>query len=145
MKKRKIREDLIEKKLTQITDSINVITENFPYSYEKFVQLGLAKEGIYKKLEFAIECIFDICNILNSDLGLGMPEEEETIITNLQKNKILDEKTISIIIEMKKFRNILIHKYGEINDEQAFETIKNGLQDFDIILKEIERVLVKFK
>jgi len=46
---------------------------------------------------------------------------------------------------MKSFRNILAHKYGEINDEQAFESIKEGLKDFEIFINEIEKFLKKNK
>ena len=33
---------------------------------------------------------------------------------------------------MKGFRNILVHKYGEIDDRKAYQDIKNGLEDFSI-------------
>ena len=99
------------------------------------------KDGIYKKVEFAIESVLDICNIINSDLDLGTPETEESVLDNLEKNKIFDKKVVGLIREMKGFRNILAHRYGRINDELAFENIKEGLKDFDLIIREVERVL----
>jgi uncharacterized protein YutE (UPF0331/DUF86 family) len=45
------------------------------------------------------------------------------------------------IKEMKSFRNILVHVYGEIEDEIAYEEIKNGLKDFEDFEKEIESFL----
>ena len=39
---------------------------------------------------------------------------------------------------MKGFRNILAHRYGKINDEQAYEDVKDGLKDFELIINEIE-------
>ena len=99
------------------------------------------RDAIYKEIEFSIELIIDICAIINSDLDLGTPETEDSIIDNLENKKILPEKIVKIIREMKGFRNILVHKYGELNDEQAFESIKDGLQDFDLIIKEIEMFL----
>ncbi|MBS3075251.1 DUF86 domain-containing protein [Candidatus Pacearchaeota archaeon] len=135
----------IESKIRNIIDSVNMVGDKIPSDFEDFLSLGLVKEGIYKRIEFAIECIIDICNIINSDLELGMPESEDQILDNLEKNKIFDRKTISLIQEMKKFRNILIHKYGEINDEQAFENIKDGLKDFETVINEIEKFLKKHK
>ena len=46
---------------------------------------------------------------------------------------------------MKRFRNILVHKYGKINDSIAFETISDGLKDFEMIINEIEKVIKKYK
>lgn len=114
-----------------------------PADLEGFLKLGLVKDGIYKKIEFAIENIIDICSIINSDLRLGSPETEDSIFDNLEKNKILNKKALDLIREMKGFRNILVHKYGDIDDERAFETIKEGLKDFEVIIKEIETFLRK--
>ena len=46
---------------------------------------------------------------------------------------------------MKGFRNILVHRYGEIDDDIAYEEIKNGLKDFEEFEKEIESFLEKLK
>ena len=143
MIKKVLRKELIEKNLTEIVDSVNIVAENLPKEPEEFMTLGLIKEGMYKRIEFAIENILDICNIINSDLGLGLPEEEESILNNLEKNKVFKKEIIKKIREIKGFRNILIHKYGEINDEQAFDSIQDGLKDFEIIIKEIENFIGK--
>ncbi|MDI9624686.1 MAG: DUF86 domain-containing protein [Methanothermobacter sp.] len=50
------------------------------------------KDGIYKRLEFSIGNIFDICSILNSDLKLGVPREDEDIFYNLLRENIIDEE-----------------------------------------------------
>jgi len=141
MKSKTIRKKLIEDKLSLITDSINEISDNLPSDFEDFKKLGLIKDGIYKKIEFAIENIIDICNIINSDLRLGVPEAEDDIFNNLESKKLFDKKVINLIKEMKSFRNILVHKYGKINDEEAFENISKGINDFEIILNEIEKII----
>ncbi len=145
IKKRGFRIEEIESKLNDVIESIAVVEENLPEGLGEFLNLGLIKEGIYKKVEFAIESVIDIFNIINSDLRLGVPEMEEDIINNLRKNNILDNKILSLIAEMKKFRNILVHKYGKIDDKKAFEDIKDGLKDFEQIIKEIENFLEKHK
>jgi uncharacterized protein YutE (UPF0331/DUF86 family) len=142
--KKKIRKTLVKDKIKNIIDGVNIVAENLPDNFGDFINSGLIKDGIYKKIEFSIENILDISNIINSDLDLGTPETEDSIIEHLEINKIFDKKIINLISEMKRFRNILIHKYGEINDEQAFETIKTGLGDFELIIEEIERVLRKY-
>jgi len=145
IKKRKLRKELIEDKIKDILDSVNLVIENFPMDFDSFKNLGLVKDGIYKKIEFAIESIIDICYIINADLRLGTPEKEDDIFENLKVNKIFSGKMIGLIIEMKKFRNILVHKYGRIDDLRAFETIKEGLKDFEFIVKEFERFLRGYK
>jgi len=142
MKSKIIRKKLIEDKLSLVTDSIDEVSNNLPSDFEDFKKLGLIKDGIYKKIEFAIEEIIDICNIINSDLRLGVPEVEDDILRNLENKKIFNKKVINLIKEMKSFRNILVHKYGKVNDEEAFENINKGINDFEIILNEIEKIIV---
>lgn len=143
MKKKVLREEIIKSKLAKISDTLDVIEENLPKDFDEFENSRLIRDAVYKEIEFSIETILDICNIINKDLSLGIPETEETIINNLEKKKIFSKSVINLIIEMKKFRNILIHKYGEIDDELAFETIRDGLKDIEFIIKEVEIFLKK--
>jgi len=143
IKRRELRKEEIKNKITVTADSIEIVKENFPDSFKNFSDSGLIKDGIYKKIEFAIESIIDIFNIINSDLRLGVPEVEEDVLNNLRKNKIFNSNILGLVEEMKGFRNILVHRYGEINDKQAFETIKAGLKDFELIIEEIEDFLKK--
>lgn len=141
----RIREQEVKQKLKEIEDAITVVEENLPSDLDEFLALGLVKDGIYKKVEFAIENVIDICNIINTDLSLGVPADDEDIIKNLEMNKILTNKLIDRIRRMKGFRNILVHKYGKIEDEMAFEMLQNNLADFQEFSEEILKFLTKNK
>ena len=145
IEKNKIRSDEIKQKLSDILDAITIVRENLPADSDKFPDMGLIKDGLYKKIEFAIESVIDICNIINSDLRLGVPSTEDKLIDNLEKNKVFDIKIINLIREMKKFRNVLVHKYGDIDDEKAYLDIKDGLNDFELVIAEFEKFLTKRK
>jgi uncharacterized protein YutE (UPF0331/DUF86 family) len=136
-----MREEIIRIKLKEIKDSLTKIKNNLPKTLEEFLDLGLIKDGIYKRVEFMIENVLDICKIINTDLNLGLPKKDVDIIENLMKHKIISKEMGEKIKEMKSFRNILVHVYGEIDDEIAYEEIKNGLKDFEDFEKEIESFL----
>lgn len=140
-----MREEIIRTKLQEIEESINIVKRHLPKKLEDFLELGLIKDGIYKKIEFAIENVIDICNIINSDLRLGIPREEVEVIENLRKNKIISKKLGEKIKGMRGFRNFLVHRYGAIDDRIAFKEIKKGLKDFGNFKKEIEKFLSKSK
>ncbi len=99
IQKNKVRKDEIEKHISDIIDAIKIVEDNFPENFKDFSVLGLKKDGIYKKVEFAIENVIDICNIINSDLRLGIPDIEEGIFLNLENKKIFDKKIINIILK----------------------------------------------
>lgn len=114
-----LRENIIRTKLKEMEESLKLVKDNLPEELDKFVGLGLVKDGIYKRIEFCIENMLDICATLNSDLGLGIPSSEEDIVENLIKNRIMTPKLGEKVKLMKGFRNILVHRYGKINDEMA--------------------------
>ena len=54
MKGKILRKKEIERKLSDISDSVEIVEENIPPDFSVFSTLGLKKDGIYKKIEFAI-------------------------------------------------------------------------------------------
>ena len=138
-----MRKDIIKTKLKEIEESIKIVEENLPDKFEKFVKLGLIKDGIYKRMEFAIENVFDICAIINSDLELGIPSNDEDIVDNLVMNEIIDKRMKEKLKAMKGFRNILVHRYGKIDDRIAFNILKENIKDFWLFIEKIEDFLRK--
>lgn len=138
-----LREDIIKTKMKEIRESLRLIEDNLPEEPEKFATMGLIKDGIYKRVEFCIQSVLDICAVVNSDLELGIPSSEEDIVENLMKGGILSAELGERVKRMKGFRNILVHRYGRIDDEVAFESIRGGINDFRKFMEEIEEILSK--
>jgi uncharacterized protein YutE (UPF0331/DUF86 family) len=138
---RNIRTDIIRIKLVEIRDSVGIVRDNLPDKLEGFLQLGLIRDGIYKKIEHAIENVLDICAVLNSDLMLGVPGEDEDILLHLQAHGIISLELAGKIRGMKAFRNIMVHRYGAIDDTIAYRLLNEHLGDFDLFQAEIEEFL----
>ena len=117
-----MRKDIIRTKIKEIDESVHLIEKYLPEEFEEL-------DGIYKRTEFAIENIIDICAIINSDLELGIPGSEEDIIDNLLENKILTTENAQRIRKMKGFRNFIVHRYGSLDDQVAFENIHDGIHN----------------
>ena len=141
MRKGVIRSDIIRTKIKEMEESIRLVEEHLPDTFEEFSDLGLIKDGIYKRMEFAIENVFDICAIINTDLELGIPSEDEDIIANLVKNKILSGEMREKLKAMRGFRNIVVHRYGGIDDMITFEILKGNLLDFYAFIEMTEESL----
>ncbi len=125
-----MRTSLIRTKVKEIEESLQVIEEHIPDDIEDFLSLGIIKDGIYKRLEFCIENVFDISAVLNADYNLGIPGSDEDIVDNLIRNKILPEDMKEKLGSMKGFRNIMVHRYGKIDDNLTFNILSEHLGDF---------------
>ncbi len=82
--------------------------------------------------------------MIYSNLNLGIPDDDD-ILKRLEEKKIFSKKIIGLVKDMKGMRNILVHKYGEIDDEVVFEQLTERLSDFDEINKEISEYIKKIK
>ena len=61
----------IEYKVELAEDSLERIKDAFPETADEFLKMDLAKDGVYKRLEFAIQNILDSFNEIIVALELG--------------------------------------------------------------------------
>jgi uncharacterized protein YutE (UPF0331/DUF86 family) len=136
-----IRDTVIRIKLQEMEESIDLVMEHLPESAGGFMALGIVRDGIYKRVEYAIENVFDICAILNTDLHLGIPAADEDILENLVRHGVLSSDMRETLKTMKGFRNIVVHRYGAINHALAFSILQEHIGDFSLFRQEVERFL----
>lgn len=136
-----MRTEIIRSKIEEILESLKLIEEHLPDDVEDFKKLGLIKDGIYKRTEFALQNVLDICAIINTDLKLSLPETEDDILETLSRARIISEELKNKLKLMKGFRNILVHRYGRINDDLAFSVLRENLKDIYTFIEAIEKFL----
>jgi uncharacterized protein YutE (UPF0331/DUF86 family) len=133
-----MRTEIIRTKIMEIKESLELIRENLPDSVEEFASLGLVKDGMYKRIEFSIENAFDICAIINTDLRLGIPRSDGDILDIMVRKNIIDNKMKEKLKSMRGFRNIIVHRYGGIDDELSYEFFVERLSDLDEFMEKID-------
>ncbi|MDG6218058.1 MAG: DUF86 domain-containing protein [Candidatus Thermoplasmatota archaeon] len=138
-----MRTEVIRTKNREIEENLKIIKEHLPENVEEFSNLGLMKDGIYKRIESSIENIIDICAIINTDLDLGIPESDESILNNLNKEGIISDEMTDVLKNMKGFRNILVHRYAYTDDKIAYSVIKENLNEFYKFIDIIEEFIEK--
>ncbi len=74
-----------------------------------------------------------------------MPSSIDEIFVSLAKKKVFSKKIIDLVQEMKGLRNILVHKYGQIDDERIFNLLRERLDDFEKVINAVEEYLKKKK
>ncbi|WAI01825.1 type VII toxin-antitoxin system HepT family RNase toxin [Methanogenium organophilum] len=136
-----VRTTVIRVKLSEMAESVALVRENLPDSVDSFAGMGLLKDGIYKRMEYAIENVYDICAILNADLHLGVPGGDAEILENLMQHGVISSDMGDSLRKMKGFRNIVVHRYGRIDDAIAFTILQAHLDDFAAFREEIEQFL----
>jgi len=132
-----MRTEIIMTKIAEIQESLELISENLPDCFEEFASLGLLKDGIYKRIEFCIQNVFDICAIINTDLRFGIPRSDDDILGILVRNGVIDDEIGVKLKGMKGFRNIIVHRYAGIDDRLSYEFLSERLVDFEEFIGKI--------
>jgi uncharacterized protein YutE (UPF0331/DUF86 family) len=82
----------------------------------------------------AIESAIDICNHVISQNSYRVPDDYADTFQVLAEQGAFEKDFISVLKEMAKFSNRLIHLYMEIDDEQVYEILQSRLNDFKTFL-----------
>ncbi|HLC19464.1 MAG TPA: DUF86 domain-containing protein [Candidatus Nanoarchaeia archaeon] len=132
----KPREKIIQK-LDMMDSYLNELESMLPSTVDDYIENLQVRRACEKTIELAIEKVIEILSSIIVEKRFGIPSSEESIIEIAQKNKVLSISLAKKIRAMKGFRNILVHKYGEVEDEQVFQYFSNELGDFDLFKREI--------
>ena len=124
-------------KIGELEKYISELEQYIPEEEKDYLQDNRSKRAVERMLQISIECIIDICALLVNYLKLGPPSDDESIMI-LLKDKL---SSIKIIRNMKAFRNVLVHKYGVINDKLVYRFLKENIEDFETILADFKKAL----
>lgn len=114
-----------------------------PEDYEDYAEDAEKRRACERLLQIAIESVIDICSLLVKGLELGIPSSEEDIFEKLEKKKFISRGMKDALKEMKAFRNILVHRYADVDDELVYENLKS-INDFDKFREHIAKFLKKY-
>jgi uncharacterized protein YutE (UPF0331/DUF86 family) len=129
-------------KIAELEGYISEIRAIAPRSFEEFRRIE-KKRACERLLQISIEAMVDICHLFVTGLRLGLPAEEEDVFEKLERAGIVPLTLKETLKEMRGFRNILVHEYGEVDDQIVYGAVKTRLGDFDVFKREMLRVLEK--
>ncbi len=90
----------------------------------------------------AIEACIDISNHIIAKEHLGVPQTYSDCFKILQANNIISNQLAQKLINMAKFRNLLVHLYWDINDKKIYEILQSELDDFKEFIKQISTAIL---
>jgi uncharacterized protein YutE (UPF0331/DUF86 family) len=131
-----VDEERMLAKIDQLDQYQEELKQDLPGSLEEYKENRRKYERL---LHLSIETVVDISALILKEEGLGAPSTEESIFDKLIEADLFDKRFGKKLKNMKAFRNILVHRYGEINDEKVYEKL-DGLEDF----KEFREITINY-
>jgi uncharacterized protein YutE (UPF0331/DUF86 family) len=88
-------------------------------------------------LLISIEAVASICNHLLAKTASKAPASYSECFEGLRELGILDEPLTDRLIQMVRFRNILVHRYWQIEPERVLRFARENLEDFEDFLRNV--------
>jgi len=124
-----ISADKIIDKFGQMDEFLAILKGMRQTPVEKFVKDKILIGSAKYYLQVSIECCLDIANHIIAAEGFRAPKDYADSFKVLEENKVLHEELGTKLRQMAKFRNRLVHLYGEVDDNYVYEFIKKDLRD----------------
>ena len=136
----KIDQEVIAAKLDIIERNLDFLGEFKGMDYEEFT-------GSYKNVQSAkyslleiIECCIDIASHIIAVRGMGRAEEYRELFCLLGEHNVIEKALAERLGDMAGFRNLLVHRYGDVDNETVLAMIESELGD----VVEFERAVMRF-
>ena len=119
----------INDKINQIELFLEELFPMVPETFEDYKQDLGSKAACERYFEKIIEACVDLAFLIIRENKFKMPEDDESSFIILFQNNIISEELSKKLRDAKSMRNIIVHEYGEIDDEKVFNSIKEELEN----------------
>lgn len=131
----------IRQKAADIRDALSNLTPYAEYTAEEFLNDKKGNAAAKYYLIVATEASIDICNHLAARVASRAPGSYAECFEILKENSIISEALAGNLIPMARFRNLLIHRYADVDNRLVHKVICRNLQDLTSYLSELAAFL----
>ena len=133
--------NIIKRRMDFIKSETAFLKENIlDKSIEEVKKSPILKRLIERSFHLILEAILDICRHIVSSMGWGPALSYSEFVELCHKHNVIDKKLKEEIIREIRLRNIIIHRYLEIDYRKLYEESEK----LEGIVKEFERQILSF-
>lgn len=131
----------VRRKVADIRAALAALRTLAARSEDEFAADDFVASAAKYKLLVAIEASLDLCTHLCARLLTKAPESYADCFRLLAGGGVLSRETAQRLAAMARFRNLLVHQYGEVDDRRVHRMLRENLGDLDRYLGEVGRHL----
>lgn len=127
-------------KFQQLDEFLKILKKISKTPQENFLKDNILLGSAKYYLQVSIECCLDVANHIIASEKLRAPRDYADSFVVIKEQGIISPELGDRLRQMAKFRNRLVHLYGEIDNTNVYEYIKGNLKDIEkfklIIIKQ---------
>lgn len=129
----------------EIKESLLALREAASKGKEEILNDSILLSSIKYNLIVAIQGCIDICNHIVAKKGGRAPLDYGDCFKLMAELGILEGNLSDRLVQMAKFRNLLIHLYCEVDNERVYQILNENLLDIEKFLDAIGSFLKQEK
>ena len=130
--------DLITAKAADIEKAVALLDEIGQTPKESFLNDPILISGAKYQLILAIEAAQNICNHLAARVAKEVPASYADCFRILGREKIISVSLAERLVSMARFRNLLVHHYGKVDDAIVYCILHRDVLDLLEYVKEVK-------
>ena len=100
-------------------------------SFQVYTEDARLRRAVERVLHVAVEVCLYVGRRIITLGGFRYAEDNQDVFRVLAQEKIVPDKLLHALLEMARFRNLIVHDYAKIDDAKVYEILKRRLGDFD--------------
>jgi uncharacterized protein YutE (UPF0331/DUF86 family) len=131
--------DRIIQRFIQLDEYLEILRRIVETSIEAFLKDKIMIGSAKYYLQISIECCLDVANHIIASEHLRAPRDYADSFAVIEEEGLIPPELGQRLRQMAKFRNRLVHLYGEIDDAYVYEFINEDLKD----IEEFKSIIIK--
>lgn len=111
-------------------------------SFHTYQDNKMLRRAVERALQVAVEVCLDIGRRIVAVEGFRYPETNQDVFRILAEERVLPADLLPTLLEMARFRNLIVHDYARIDDARVYVILKKRLGDFDAFAEVVRAYLV---
>mgnify|MGYP002760294468 FL=1 len=140
-----VDDDVIVDKLRYINRYTDDLKQIRGMSKEDYVEDMVTQRAVERTLMNLVQACIDLAQHIRSAEDLSPTETAKQEMQPLGNADIISRETQEKMEEAIGFRNILAHRYGDIDHEVVFDVLHNDLRWFEQFQQELARWFQQFQ
>ncbi len=132
-----VEEDIIVDKLRRINEYTNDLKQLRGMSREAYTSDMVTQRAVERTFMNLIQSCIDLAQHIRAEEGMAPGKTSKQEIEALGEAGIISERTQAKMEEAVGFRNILAHRYGDVNHDVVYAVLHDDLHWFEKFQQEI--------
>lgn len=100
-------------------------------TFEAYVDNTRLRKAVERSLQVAVEACLDVGRRLIALEGFRYPESNRDVFQVLGEESVVSQELLPALLDMARFRNLIVHDYARIDDAKVYAILKKRLGDLD--------------